>query len=97
MDKNDTKPSLEQVERLAILMEECAEVQQVIGKIFRHGWRTKEHCNRIGLEHEVGDLVWSIKLLCENSDLDINSLERFIQEKPAKVAPFLHFTHKEVK
>lgn len=29
-----------ELERLAILMEECAEVQHIIGKIIRHGYES---------------------------------------------------------
>ncbi len=83
-------PTPEQIERLAILAEECAEVIQVVGKILRHGWRSDHFCNRIALEHELGDLQWAVGLLYRSDDVEMRSVDRFTSEKPVKAAPWLH-------
>jgi NTP pyrophosphatase (non-canonical NTP hydrolase) len=88
-----TRPSEAQLERLAILAEECGEVQRVIGKILRHGWRNHGYCNRIGLEHEIGDVIWSLRMLIANDDVSANAIERFAAEKPERAAPYLHHNH----
>jgi NTP pyrophosphatase (non-canonical NTP hydrolase) len=93
MNDVDTSPSPAQRERLAILMEECAEVQQVIGKILRHGWRNEGHCNRIALEHELGDLQWIVSMLVANDDVNGPSVNRFSLLKPVKAQIYLHHAH----
>ena len=87
---SEYKPTQAQVERLAILAEECAEVIQVVGKILRHGWRNEGHCNRIALEHELGDLTWAVTLLVREDDIHSCTVERFAGEKPGKAAQWLH-------
>lgn len=53
-------------EALTLLMEECGEVVQAIGKIFRHGLESHYHLgisNREQLEIECADVLCSIELL----------------------------------
>lgn len=60
-------PSLEETEKLAVLMEECAEVQQVIGKILRHGYDSyhpeTKITNREDLAREIVDVFTAIILI----------------------------------
>ena len=79
-----------QAERLALLVEECGEVLQVAGKILRHGYQAHGHDNRIALEHELGDLLFAVRLMGAADDLWLSSVERFAAEKPAKAAPWMH-------
>lgn len=55
-------------EILHILQEECAEVSQVISKIFRFGFTSKWQgvTNTSKLEEELGDVVAMIQLLVEH-------------------------------
>lgn len=75
---NGLKP--EEEERLAILVEECGEVIQVIGKILRHGYDNykpsdpNKETNRSKLEKELSDLNVSMAILWEKSDLDISKM-----------------------
>ena len=61
---HDVTPA--QLERLAILMEECGEIQQAIGKVLRHGWEGRYDngvTNREQLEIEIGDVRVAIRML----------------------------------
>jgi NTP pyrophosphatase (non-canonical NTP hydrolase) len=83
------KPSPDQVERLAILSEECGEVVQAIGKILRWGWVAenkltgKRYDNRAKLEEELGHILAGINLMtCDaNSDLDVEKLNESSRAK----------------
>ena len=85
-----------ELERLALLSEECGEVQVAIGKILRHGWESVDPTcadsptNRRFLEIELGDVLYAIQLLTTAGDL---SARRIDQEKTEAVftkAPWLH-------
>lgn len=45
-----------EAERLAILIEECSEVQKAAAKILRHGWVSNGYNNRAELETEIGNI-----------------------------------------
>lgn len=77
---NELTPA--EAERLAVLIEEAAEVQAIACKILRHGYRSfnpylivnqRQHgpklTNREMLEKEIGDLQSAIKRLTSASDL----------------------------
>ena len=73
-------------ERLVILGEECAEVQQVVAKIQRFGldvFRVKDPIinNREHLAIEVGDLIGVIKLLVDAGVLNEDELIRHAEAK----------------
>ena len=86
--------TLSRVERLAILLEELGEAQQVVGKILRHGYHSQHPDggpdNADLLEIELGDVLSSIDLLCEAGDLDQGAIDHARREKPARRAPYLH-------
>ena len=68
-----------ETERLACLAEECGEVIQVIGKIFRHGFEHShpkygDRTNRENLAMEIGDLQIAIERIISNGDIDENVL-----------------------
>jgi NTP pyrophosphatase (non-canonical NTP hydrolase) len=80
---NLDKPNLteDQKERLAILSEECAEVIQMINKIFRFGFESvhpfneDKLTNKERLENEIRDTLVAILLLIENNDLERKELD----------------------
>jgi NTP pyrophosphatase (non-canonical NTP hydrolase) len=104
---NELTPA--QVERLAILAEECGEVIQIVGKILRHGYRsynptvpdTKQKPNFALLQKELGDVIWSISKLDEAADISFEiprtnaSLNAWLRRKEESAAPYLH--HQEAQ
>jgi len=93
-----TKP---QTERLAILMEECAEVQQVIGKILRHGYTSynpndiTETPNYRLLEKELGHVFYAVALMQQNEDLNRDHIIECREEKEINIKRYLHFQQTE--
>jgi NTP pyrophosphatase (non-canonical NTP hydrolase) len=64
-----------EIERLALLGEECGEVQQAIGKVLRHGYESTHADynfikNRDLLRKEVLDLMAITRLMFDN-DLEV--------------------------
>ncbi len=90
-----------QIERLAILIEECAEVQQIACKILRHGYGsynpTIDNCpdNRQLLETEVGDLLFAIEWMQKEEDIDGTQVRYSAINKRQKVQKYLH--HNTIK
>lgn len=84
-------------ERLALLLEECGEVQQIIGKILRHGYESynpfdkNKVTNRELLEKELGDLEFSVRLMAAHSDIRTTEINVHCHEKAQKINPYLHF------
>lgn len=86
-----------ELERLALLAEECGEVVQIIGKIIRHGYKSchpdnKTHSfpNRYLLEKELGDVVCAIEMLWRAGDVSREKIEKKAWEKWERVKPYLH-------
>lgn len=86
----------EEIERLALLSEECAEVIQVIGKIQRHGFESVNPrgdpflTNRNLLENELGDVDAAISLLHNRSDIRASKMMAASRRKLAKLPEWLH-------
>lgn len=62
-----------QLERIAKLLEECAEVVQICGKAIRFGYES-EHNGRTcldRLEEELGDVLLSMRMMAENGDISL--------------------------
>ena len=82
---NELTPA--QAERLAILMEECGEVVQIIGKILRHGYDScspfgaSQETNRQALVRELFDIKAAAMLI----DIDLPELAQGL-EVEAEVA-----------
>ena len=59
-----------EIERLAILAEECGEVAQAVGKVLRFGWEGQSpyggRVNRVALEREVGNLRAIVNLMLDS-------------------------------
>lgn len=66
-----------QIERLHCLQEEASEVIQITSKILRHGFDSSnphdesDTTNRRHLEKELGDLMYWVEQLSENSDINL--------------------------
>lgn len=85
-----------ELERLAILAEEAAEVQQIVMKIIRHGYgshnpfdETKTP-NRELLNKELGDLQYAIQLMIAHHDINSMAISKYKLEKPVKMNKYLH-------
>lgn len=88
------KLSPAQLERLALLAEEMSEVQQVIGKILRHGYASYHPDTKIGnvekLEQELGDVEAIVRMMAKAGDIDSIQIERWVQSKQARIGKYLH-------
>lgn len=84
-----------QIERLAILSEECGEVIQIVGKILRHGYKSFHpldpmlQSNKLLLQNELGDLVNSINFLAEHKDVDIETVYTKAESKKKRFVKWL--------
>jgi hypothetical protein len=83
---NDLSPA--EAERLAMLIEEAAEVQHVAAKILRHGWESCNpleqtgETNRDKLKGELRDLFAVHLLMVESGDgIEMGDLQRAVQKK----------------
>jgi NTP pyrophosphatase (non-canonical NTP hydrolase) len=75
--------SAAEIERLAILAEECGEVVQAVGKVLRHGWDSQSPYggkpNRVALEREIGNVRAVVNLMLDAGDVrlrDVQSWQR---------------------
>lgn len=85
-----------ELERLAILAEECGEVQQMVGKIIRHGYYSyhpsdvTQRKNKDYLIDEIGDILWIVLLMIEKNDINISDLVKRMNHKEEKSKKYLH-------
>jgi NTP pyrophosphatase (non-canonical NTP hydrolase) len=85
-----------EIERLAILAEECGEVIQVVGKVLRHGYSSHNPIsstpisNRGLLAKEIGDLRWIISLLLSEGDVAEGAVLQREKLKGESAKPYLH-------
>lgn len=83
-----------ELEALALLMEECAEVAAIIGKALRHG--LDEHHpnnstpNRDLIAEEAGQVMASIDIACRLGVLDRGGVIRGETQKWRNVGAYLH-------
>lgn len=88
------KLSDSEIERLAILIEEAAEVQQVACKILRHGYESHHPRgltkNRQLLTREIGDLETAIELVMEARDVQRLGVVTSAIEKVTSLREFTH-------
>lgn len=96
-NKFDTGLTNAEQELLALLMEECGEVIQVIGKIMRHGYESynpniqNSPTNRQMLEAELGDVVAALSMLEYSDAIDPNQIQAHRKTKLKSVKKWLHF------
>lgn len=85
-----------ELERLALLVEECAEVQQIAMKIMRHGYDSFHPedpdmtPNRQLLEKELGDLRFAHQLMFQNNDVSFGEMNKHADRKREKIQKYLH-------
>jgi hypothetical protein len=81
-------------ERLALLLEECAEVIQMVGKILRHGYESSHPdggpTNRALLEKEIGHVEAAIQMMSRENDISNNEISNHWMEKKRTVTRYLH-------
>jgi NTP pyrophosphatase (non-canonical NTP hydrolase) len=84
-----------EIERLAMLAEECGEVVQAVGKVLRHGWDSSSpygsRTNRATLEREVGDVRAVIGLMLDYHDLHLAEVQTWQRRKRAAVPRRTHY------
>lgn len=89
---SDLSPAAQ--ERLALLIEECAEVIQVGGKILRHGYESchpdDEVPNEELLAEEIGHVRYAVGLLLKNQDIRESDVVAGEKNKAKKVTQYLH-------
>jgi len=94
--KNFNELTPAETERLALLAEEMGECLQVIGKILRHGYESRNPLdeeslhNRAYLEKEIGDVELIIFLMAEANDINRNAVDRSRIEKGNNIVQWLH-------
>jgi NTP pyrophosphatase (non-canonical NTP hydrolase) len=84
-------------ERLILLIEEAAEVQQIAAKILRHGYESyhpedpDKKPNRNLLEMELGDLSFAIQLMINTGDVSNEAIHVSKYAKGKKIQKYLHY------
>ncbi len=85
-----------ELERLAILIEECAEVQHIACKILRHGYGsfhpgdTRRTPNRQILERELADVYAVMMAMTTAGDFSMCEVTQDWSAVWAKKKPYLH-------
>lgn len=84
-----------ETERLALLLEELGEAQQIIGKILRHGYESfnpyePTTSNRQLLTKELGDVLTAIDFLLDYGDIKQDDLDDRKRVKHHRVWDWLH-------
>lgn len=89
-----------EAERLALLLEEMGEAQQIIGKVLRHGYECyspddpARTTNRRLLEKELGDVLAAFDLIVTAQDIEASRVEAHRAQKHLKVRQYLHHQRK---
>jgi NTP pyrophosphatase (non-canonical NTP hydrolase) len=85
-----------EIERLAKLAEECAEVIQVVGKILVHGWNSfhprdpEAVTNRAHLEEEIGNVTHMVNFMSSRGDISMDKVYASENEKRETIGKWLH-------
>ena len=94
MEKHFNGLTPAEAERLTLLLEEAAEVIQVIGKIQRHGYESRHPnggpTNRELLMYECGHVKHALDRLCKAGDLDAFIIQDSADKKAISVVKYLH-------
>lgn len=89
-----------EAERLALVIEECSEVQKAASKILRHGFEScnplieKSETNRQALAREMGDLLHVFDRLATSKDVDVIAMEEHTRRKECTIRSWLHHQEK---
>jgi hypothetical protein len=86
--------SAAEIERLALLAEECGEVVQAMGKVLRHGYNSGPAngrlSNRVALEREIGDVRAVMELMSDAGDLRPPVVNSWRNEKRSAMRRWAH-------
>lgn len=97
MSESFSELSHAEAERLACLSEELGEVQQIIGKILRHGYESthpdSEVTNRESLEFEIGHVFAIVDMLVANKDICKHNIFNNSLKKLQNIEKYLHYNH----
>lgn len=84
-----------EIERLAILAEECGEVAQAVGKVLRHGWESQSpygsRPNRVALEREIGNVRAVVNLMLDAGDVRLSELQAWQRRKRDGLEKWTHY------
>lgn len=101
MENDYNNLNASELERLAVLSEELGEVQQVIGKILRHGYERCDHeegiPNRELLEKELGDIIFAMEFLIINEDVNESNILLHKELKKDTLRKHLHHNTYEIQ
>ena len=92
--------TLEQDERLTLLIEECSEIIKEACKIQRFGYQSinryepEKGTNLERLQLEIGDLDAVIALMAKNGDISIDAINQRHNHKYQKLQEYLTGNHK---
>ena len=85
-----------EAERLALLLEEMGEAQQMIGKVLRHGYYSfhpkddSETVNAALLAKEMGDVQAALKMMFDADDISKDLVNEAKSKKLKAVQRYLH-------
>lgn len=83
-----------EIERLAILAEECGEVVQAVGKVLRHGWDSQSPYggkpNLQALERELGNVRAIVNLMLDAGDVRLAELQAWQRRKREQMEKWTH-------
>lgn len=88
-----------ELERLALLAEESAEVIQIVNKIIRHGYLSYNPCaegypvNLRLLEKELGHLKLAIDTMIVSGDISAVNISKALHEKRKTINQWLHYNN----
>ena len=97
---NELEPH--ELERLALLSEECGEVVAIIGKILRHGYPSCHPDNLNGpdnremLIQEIGDVFAVVSLMIAEVDFTYRDIDIAKEIKLEKLNQYLHYNEVEL-
>ena len=92
-----------ETERLALLIEEAAEVQHIAAKILRHGYasvnpvRPNSGNNRMLLQDELGHLVHVVSRMKKAGDVSESAIVAQAHHKANSIVSYLHHQEDAVK
>lgn len=88
----DAPPGLTaaEIERLAILAEQCGEVAQAIAKVMVHGWKVQSGdfgiSYRVGLERKIGAVRAAVNMMLDAGDVRLAELQAWQRNKRERLA-----------
>jgi len=96
LNKHINNLSPGELERIALLTEECGEVLQEIGKVLRYGYEGShpkygEKNSRERLQQEIADVLVIITLMIKENDININELAKCMKFKRNKINRALRY------